>query len=94
MTFGIPLEVLPITTDGELKVGNHMKWISRRRIKEAVSENEHFPGIDLPARYDVLLGRGKPYQKVRKLFLLGHCKFFFLVSTFHTDLLFAILLKH
>jgi hypothetical protein len=54
MTFGIPVEVLPVTRDGEFK---HKIMFSRRKFKEqqeaAALSDESFHA-DLPARYDVL----------------------------------------
>ena len=63
MTFGIPVDGLPISSDGELKTGGHLKWIARQRQKEATTERgEVFDKIGLPGRYDVIVGRGKPFQ--------------------------------
>jgi hypothetical protein len=87
MTFGVPIQGLPITSDGEMKTASHLKWYQRRTAKEAfllkhyqqINNNNNnnntyststtttttveFPGIDIPARMDVLLGRGKPFQE-------------------------------
>lgn len=66
MAFGIPIEALPVTYEGELKTNNHLKWISRRHIKEGAvshsSDESSFRGVDLPGPRDVLLGRGKTVQ--------------------------------
>jgi hypothetical protein len=63
MTFGIPVDSLPVTYEGELKTSNHTKWVARREAKDSnmMCSGRH-EGIDLPCHNDVLLGRGKPYQ--------------------------------
>jgi hypothetical protein len=71
MTFGVPIQGLPITGDGEMKTAAHLKWYQRRTAKEAFLRKHNttsttpveFPGIDIPARMDVLLGRGKPFRE-------------------------------
>jgi hypothetical protein len=51
MTFGIPVNVLPVTDDGERKTANHSKWLNRRKVKEAaLAKFGIFHGIDLPGR--------------------------------------------
>jgi hypothetical protein len=68
MTFGVPVELLPITYQGELKTANHMKWIGRRHVKEAfLLKTIHVHGlrfdkIDLPGRNDVILRRGRIFH--------------------------------
>ena len=63
MTFGIPVQGFPISDDGELKTNIHSKWISRQRRKEEILERgDGFDKIALPGRYDVVVGRGKPYR--------------------------------
>jgi hypothetical protein len=63
MTFGISVDWLPVTYEGELKTSNHTKWVARREVKDSnmMCSGRH-EGIDLPSHNDVLLGRGKPYQ--------------------------------
>jgi hypothetical protein len=64
MTFGIPVQHLPVTHEGGLKTANHLKWIARRRIMDnCLKRGAPFDAVDLPRRDDVLLGRGKPYQE-------------------------------
>jgi hypothetical protein len=78
MTFGVPVEALPVTYEGELKTGSHLKWLSRRLAKETqIQKTGRFSGIDLPGIKDVLLGRGKPVQDHRGNILMRT-----LVSTF------------
>ena len=64
ITFGVPVPVLPVTYDGELKTTNHLKWIARRKAKDTkmIDKTGVFEGVDLPGRNDVLLGRGRTVQ--------------------------------
>ena len=74
LSFGIPVDLFPITSEGELKKTNHMKWLSTRRSKESTRMSQHgqhqiyFASsmsdsqIDIPGRNDVLMGKGKPLQ--------------------------------
>ena len=61
MTFGLPVDSLPITHDGELKTANHLIWIQNRILLEGLPGRRQML-IELPGRYDVLIGRGKPYR--------------------------------
>jgi hypothetical protein len=64
MTFGIPVDVCPVTLDGEFKDSNHLKWIKKRQIKDrALKISGVFQKIDMPSRNDVLVGKGKPFQR-------------------------------
>jgi hypothetical protein len=64
MTFGVPMDLFPVTSHGELKQGNHRKWIAGRKVKEReLKMFGRFDKIDLPARDDVLVGKGKPIQR-------------------------------
>jgi hypothetical protein len=64
MTFGVPVDTFPITSRGELKTGNHHKWIAKRQVKEShVLLGKIFDRIDFPAVNDVLVGKGKPFQQ-------------------------------
>jgi hypothetical protein len=64
MAYGIDIESFPLSTDGEVKMAHHLKWLAKRKIKEAALQTiGSFAGIDLPGRHDVLLGRGKPFQQ-------------------------------
>lgn len=70
MTFGIPPEALPVTTEGQLKRKNHMDWIKMRKQQEeemaTAQDKDHerkFRKIVLPSRGDVLFGRGKPFRE-------------------------------
>jgi hypothetical protein len=63
MTFGIPVDWLPVNYEGELKTNTHAKWVARREVKDSnmMCSGKH-EGIDLPSHNDVTLGRGKPCQ--------------------------------
>jgi hypothetical protein len=64
VTFGIPVNVLPVAYDGRLKVSNHLEWVSRRQTKDSdLFLKGFFHGIDVPKGDDVLLGRGKIIQE-------------------------------
>jgi hypothetical protein len=64
MTFGIPVQFVPVSYEGKLKTAHHLKWMAKRRMKDlSIKRSGQFEGIDLPARNDVLLGRGKPFQE-------------------------------
>ena len=64
MTFGIPVQFVPVSYEGELKTGNHSKWLAKRDARDkAIMRKGTFHGIDLPSSSDVLLGRGKPFQE-------------------------------
>lgn len=66
MTFGVPVKVLPITYQGELKTVSHMKWIAKHRIKDDALKRTGnlfgFDRIDLPGRCDVILRRGRVFH--------------------------------
>ena len=65
MSFGMPISDCPMSETGELKRGNHLKWIERRRKKEFYLTSGVAVGhaVDIPAKCDVLLGRGKPFNQ-------------------------------
>jgi hypothetical protein len=61
MTYGFPVDNVPVTMDGKLKRKNHLEWIKMRKMQESgISLEER---IVLPAHSDVLFGRGKPFQE-------------------------------
>jgi len=63
--FGIPVDLLPITATGAVKVKELQKWYERRAKKdEFVEDNPGVPfdKIELPGIRDVLFAKGKPYQ--------------------------------
>ncbi len=63
MTFGVPVDILPISYQGEIKTSSHTKWLARRRYKEdRLQATGFFEGIDLPSRKDVILRRGRVFH--------------------------------
>jgi hypothetical protein len=63
LSFGLPIQFLPFTTEHELKTGMHKKWVERRIVKEEeLQRHGVFLGLDLPNRNDVLIGKGRPIQ--------------------------------
>jgi hypothetical protein len=63
MTYGIPVDALPVTHQGDVRTPNHKKWLARRKTKDdQIVEGEAFLGIDLPGRNDVILRRGRVFH--------------------------------
>jgi hypothetical protein len=63
MTFGLPVDMFPMTSEGELKVANQLKWIKKRTVKDILLRSfGFFDKVDMPNRNDVLVGKGKPNQ--------------------------------
>lgn len=64
MSFGIPMNVFPMSLNGKLKTASHLKWIERRKQKELYMKQHSLPigAVDIPSRNDVLLGRGRPFN--------------------------------
>jgi hypothetical protein len=63
MTFGIPTKVLPITTEGDVDVEHHTRWLQRRRILEAAIGRDNECHTNVPHHSDVLYGRDKSVQE-------------------------------
>ena len=81
MSFGLPVPSLPISYDGELKTANHLKWMAKRKAKDAqLKSGQPFCGVDLPGTSDVLLGRGKQCNEHK-----GNVKFRSLVDARQTE---------
>jgi len=40
MSYGIPLDTLPLTDDGDIKIASHMKWLQRRKAKDTFTVQE------------------------------------------------------
>ena len=59
MSYGIPIDAIPISMDGDLKKKNHSEWIKMRKRQEKSGEAR----IVVPTHSDVLFGRGKPYRE-------------------------------
>jgi hypothetical protein len=64
MTFGIPVDKLPISDNQELKNQQHLKWIGlRRSLESGKAKRFAEKAVLLPTHLDVLFGRGKPIQE-------------------------------
>jgi len=61
MTFGIPIDSVPLSAEGELKRKNHMDFLKMRQRQESMG----VPRIVIPTHRDVLFGRGKPFREHR-----------------------------
>ena len=63
MSFGLPVDIFPLTYDGAVKVAQQSKWITRRKIWDReIQQNRDFSGVELPSREDILFGRGRKFQ--------------------------------
>jgi hypothetical protein len=65
-SYGIPTQLLPINADGQLDMDAFRRDMhqERRELEKAREQQRTGSGtIQHPARYDVLLGRGRPYQE-------------------------------
>ena len=68
LTFGIPVQELPLSSSGTIKTKNHIQWIKYRKAndeaREALESNHkangkyRFVGIFHPGIHDVLFSRG------------------------------------
>jgi hypothetical protein len=62
MTYGIPHDALPVTSEGGIKVKNHLDWIKIKIRREQCAKEGMTDTVELPSREDFLIGRGKPTQ--------------------------------
>ena len=66
MSFGIPVDAIPVSVSGTIKTKDFLKWIVRRKKKEDYmgyhGRNSRWNRIDLPNLNDVLFAKGRPYQ--------------------------------
>ena len=66
MSFGIPVDAIPVSVSGTIKTKDFVKWIVRRKKKEDYmvyhGKNSRWDRIDLPNLNDVLFAKGRPYQ--------------------------------
>ena len=62
--FGIPVDRIPFSRNEGVKKTNVNRWIAKNiaRDKE-LTYGGTFSGVDLPSRNDVLMVKGKPYQR-------------------------------
>lgn len=59
MTFGFPVQIIPVTSGNKLKTATHLKCAAKQQSRDmAIRQFGAFEGIDLPGSYDILLGRG------------------------------------
>jgi len=64
ISYGISSEYLPVTSTGNLKNQNHLKWIAYREAKDSATQRGlPFNGIDCPSVRDVLAGKGPHISK-------------------------------
>jgi hypothetical protein len=61
MTFGIPMKVFPVTSEGETQVERHLEWIQQRRKREELDQNTK--RIMVLSPFDVIMGRDKLAQE-------------------------------
>lgn len=66
MSFGIPVDAIPVSVSGTIKTKDFLKWIVRRKKKEDYmvyrGKNSTWDRVDLPNLNDVLFAKGRPYQ--------------------------------
>eukprot|EP00934_Nitzschia_sp_Nitz4_P003377 Nitzschia sp. Nitz4//scaffold85_size83877//69165//70915//NITZ4_005239-RA/size83877-augustus-gene-0.153-mRNA-1//1//CDS//3329559167//3367//frame0 len=63
MTYGIPVQSLPLTGELKVKSKNHLEFLTmRRKATEFLRSNSSMEPILLPNSQDVLLGKGRPIQ--------------------------------
>ena len=63
MTFGIPSDILPVTSAGKLRLDFHREFLKTQKAREkqqAILENTQ--RIVVPESLDVLLGRGRTFR--------------------------------
>ena len=64
-TYGIPTDALPMDEEGNLLLKNHLDWVEQQRTRESLwayklgTTMVPPTSIQVPRRFDVLLGRGK-----------------------------------
>jgi hypothetical protein len=61
LTFGLPIQEVPVTATGTIKTKNHLLWIKGRKLIDTGRENESdlpFLGTFHPGIHDVLFSRG------------------------------------
>lgn len=74
MSYGIPVDLIPVDSDGKTKTNNHKKWIIKQRVKEMECPDGslNWDKIDMPTHRDVLVGRGKPLQSFPGTVFMRH----------------------
>jgi hypothetical protein len=59
MTFGIPVQFLPLSIEGKRHLDDHKRWIEERKVIEGSATASEENVIFAPNAQDVLLGRNK-----------------------------------
>eukprot|EP00934_Nitzschia_sp_Nitz4_P002151 Nitzschia sp. Nitz4//scaffold66_size103028//14141//15813//NITZ4_004490-RA/size103028-snap-gene-0.132-mRNA-1//-1//CDS//3329556326//2151//frame0 len=64
LTFGVPVQLLPLTADFKIKTKNHLEFLDMRFRAAAVRRQSNFTiePVLVPTNKDILLGKGKPIQ--------------------------------
>jgi hypothetical protein len=66
--FGIPVDVFPLTPEGDLKRDRHHGWIQTQHLIETTTtttgskKSNNLEVVSIPTQSDILLGRGKACQ--------------------------------
>mmetsp|Transcript_8514 Transcript_8514/g.17761 ORF Transcript_8514/g.17761 Transcript_8514/m.17761 type:complete len:477 (-) Transcript_8514:73-1503(-) len=76
MTFGIPNEALPVSSNGSLRLEGHRDYIRKMRKSDELFDDIN--RVIVPGKYDVLLGRGKPLQKFS-----GNLNYHYVIEGYH-----------
>eukprot|EP00934_Nitzschia_sp_Nitz4_P000096 Nitzschia sp. Nitz4//scaffold90_size81538//73710//75283//NITZ4_005329-RA/size81538-snap-gene-0.49-mRNA-1//1//CDS//3329560041//96//frame0 len=61
MTVGIPVHLIPLTSDHKIKAKNHHDYLEMQN--KAIELGQKFEVILLPSNRDLLIGKGKPIQQ-------------------------------
>lgn len=77
MTFGIPNDVLPMCTNGTVRLQGHKDYVRRMRKTDDCQDDDTNRAV-VPGKFDVLLGRGKPLQKYS-----GNLNYHYIVEGYH-----------
>lgn len=78
MTFGIPVQFMPVKTDGSLDMEHHKIWMHQRKNSEATKRCDDHQQVSciIPGPKDVLFGRDKIAQSHP-----GNSRYLHLIST-------------
>ena len=81
-TFGIPVQLLPITVEGELNLEHHKLWVEQRRSLESLnlSSLDQVERCLVPGPKDILLGRDKVARSHT-----GNLRFQHIITTHQED---------
>ena len=79
MTFGIPVQVMPVQVDGSIDLEHHKLWVDQQRKIEARRRRDGHQGCRfaiIPGQKDILFGRDKIARSHP-----GNARFLHLIST-------------